>query len=73
VRENRPPRVGGQTLGWRREVDAGIDGVIQAIGAERMPTVIFITAYDEYALRAFEVHALDYLLKPMRVEIARGA
>ena len=38
--------------------------VIQTVGADRMPTVVFITAYDEYALRAFEVHALDYLLKP---------
>jgi two-component system, LytTR family, response regulator len=39
--------------------------VIEAVGAQRMPHVIFVTAYDEHALRAFEVHALDYLLKPM--------
>jgi two-component system LytT family response regulator len=39
-------------------------GVIERVGTDRFPVVVFVTAYDEYALRAFEVHALDYLLKP---------
>ncbi len=37
--------------------------VLDAIANERMPAIIFVTAYDRYAVRAFEVHALDYLLK----------
>jgi two-component system LytT family response regulator len=42
-----------------------IDGfaVLEAIRPERMPSVVFVTAYDRYAVKAFEVHALDYLLK----------
>ncbi len=45
----------------------GLDGfgVVERVGAERMPPVVFVTAYDAHALRAFEVHALDYLLKPI--------
>lgn len=45
----------------------GVDGfgVLRALPAERLPAVIFLTAHEEHALRAFEVHALDYLLKPL--------
>ena len=48
-------------------------GVIAEVGPERMPAVVFVTAYDQYALRAFEVHAFDYLLKPFEGERFHGA
>jgi len=44
----------------------GVDGfdVLEAVGPERMPLVIFATAWDQYAVRAFDAQAVDYLLKP---------
>jgi two-component system LytT family response regulator len=48
-------------------------GVLRALGAESMPPVIFVTAHDEYAIQAFEVNAVDYLLKPVTRERFRQA
>jgi two-component system LytT family response regulator len=47
-----------------------LDGfdVLAAVAGEHLPAVIFVTAYDEFAIRAFEVHALDYLLKPVHAD-----
>jgi two-component system LytT family response regulator len=52
-----------------------LDGfeVISSVGADRMPPVVFVTAFDQHALRAFEVQALDYLLKPFDRERFRSA
>jgi two-component system LytT family response regulator len=39
-------------------------GVLEAVGSDSAPVIVFVTAHDKFALRAFEVHAVDYLLKP---------
>jgi two-component system LytT family response regulator len=46
----------------------GMDGfeMLRSLGDENLPVVIFVTAFDQHALKAFEVHALDYLLKPFK-------
>lgn len=60
IRMNRPDLV------WLDIQMPGMTGfeVIETIGIENMPAVIFVTAYDQYAINAFEVQAIDYLLKP---------
>jgi two-component system LytT family response regulator len=47
-------------------------GVIRLLRRERMPLVAFVTAYDEYAVRAFEMNAVDYLLKPVEAPRLRA-
>src|SRR6266851_886563 len=71
-------RNGHETVGALRELKPdlvfldiqmpGLDGfeVLRTIGAKHMPVVIFVTAHDEFAVRAFDAHALDYLVKPVR-------
>lgn len=52
-----------------------LDGleVIEAVGADAMPLTVFVTAYDQHAIRAFEANALDYLLKPYSDERLESA
>lgn len=47
--------------------------VIEAVGSDRMPAVVFVTAFDQHAVRAFDAQALDYLLKPIDPERLRRA
>ena len=53
----------------------GRDGleVLEAVAGEYLPAVVFVTAHDDYAIRAFELHALDYLLKPVSMRRLMGA
>ena len=60
IRELKPDLV---FLDVQRPGLTGID-VVQAVGSGDMPVTIFVTAYDQYAVKAFELAALDYLLKP---------
>jgi two-component system, LytTR family, response regulator len=60
IREHRPDLV---LLDVQMHSGTGLE-VVEQIGPENMPAVIFITAYDDYAVQAFEWNAVDYLLKP---------
>jgi two-component system, LytTR family, response regulator len=53
----------------------GLDGfgVLAELGGQAMPAIVFVTAFDEYAIRAFEVNAVDYLLKPFDADRFRAA
>jgi two-component system LytT family response regulator len=51
---------------------SGFD-VVEQVGAAQMPITVFVTAHNHYALKAFEVHALDYLTKPVEPERLRSA
>ena len=60
IKEHRPDLV---FLDIQMPEKDGFD-VIRSLGGKNLPVVVFVTAYDQYALQAFDVHALDYLLKP---------
>ena len=65
ILENKPDLV---FLDIKMPKVTGFD-VIKAVGTENMPIVVFMTAYDEFAIEAFQVNALDYLLKPINTNL----
>ena len=69
IRERRPDLV---LLDVQMPRMNGLD-VVEAVGPDRMPPVIFVTAHDRYAIRAFEISAVDYLLKPVTQQRFRVA
>lgn len=69
IREHRPDLV---FLDVQMPGMNGLE-VVAAVGIASMPAVVFVTAYDEFAVRAFEANALDYLLKPYDTERFRAA
>jgi two-component system LytT family response regulator len=64
IADHRPAAV---VLDMQMPGPSGLD-VVATVGAGRMPVTVFVTAYDQYAVRAFEASALDYLLKPFSDE-----
>ncbi|MFS2024647.1 LytR/AlgR family response regulator transcription factor [Massilia sp. GER05] len=64
IADHRPAAV---FLDMQMPGPSGLD-VVATVGAGRMPVTVFVTAYDQYAVRAFEASALDYLLKPFSDE-----
>ena len=64
IAEHRPDVV---FLDMQMPGPSGLD-VVDMVGAQRMPLTVFVTAYDRYAIQAFEANALDYLLKPFSDE-----
>jgi len=69
IREQKPDLV---FLDVQMPEVTGFD-VLRALPADKLPAVIFVTAHDQHAISAFEVHALDYLLKPVSQERIHGA
>jgi two-component system LytT family response regulator len=69
IRQGKPDLV---LLDVQMPDGTGLD-VVREVGADRMPAVVFVTAFDEYAVQAFECNAVDYLLKPFDDERLRSA